>query len=61
MTESNVSHKKTTLEKKTNDKNKKNTGEEIRLRAQKTFAETSKRNLEENLASSISNLKKSFH
>ena len=54
-------HIKKQQEKKTNDKIEKNTGEEIRRRSQKTFAETSKRNLEENLASSTSNLKRSFH
>ena len=55
---SNVSHEKVTEEKKTNDVKEKSTGEEVRRRSLETFAETRKRNLEENPASSTSSLKK---
>ena len=58
MAESNISHEKTTEEKKTNDEKEKNTGEEVRRRSLETFAETRKRNLEENPVSSTSSLKK---
>ena len=58
VTESNLSHEKATEEKKTNDVKEKSTGEEVRQRSLKTFAETRKRNLEENPASSTSSLKK---
>ena len=58
VAESNVSHEKATEEKKTNDVKEKSTGEDIRQRSLETFAETHKRNLEENPASSTSSLKK---
>ena len=58
VAESNVSHEKAKEEKKTNDVKEKSTGEEIRRRSLETFAETRKRNLEENPASSTSSLKK---
>ena len=41
-------HEKATGEMKTNDEKEKNTGEEVKRRSLKTFADTSKRILEEN-------------
>ena len=41
-------HEKATGEMKTNDEKEKNTGEGVRRRSLKTFAETSKRIFEEN-------------
>ena len=57
MAESNIPYEKATEEKKTNDEKEKSTGEEVRRRSLETFAETHKRNLEENPASSTKSLK----
>ena len=51
-------HMKKQQREKNNDEKKRNTGEEVRRRSFETFAETRKRNLEGNPASSTSSFKK---